>query len=171
MDNYVQSIAPMKTTDKRVRQNKILDLITRQPVRTQQELADLLSGKGIETTQSTLSKDIKELGLIKAPDEDGGVRYCAPAQASPPHRQDILLRELLDFMTGCDSAGNLVVVKTTAGNASGVCAAIDSVKWAEVVGTVAGDDTIFIACKTPAQAREIQGRIEEAVNGAGAGNA
>lgn len=153
--------------DKRVRQNKILELIARQTVRTQQELADLLGEKGVETTQSTLSKDIKELGLIKAPDEDGGVRYCAPAQASIPHRQDILQRELLDFMTGCESAGNLLVLKTTAGNASGVCAAIDSVKWPEVVGTVAGDDTIFIACKTPTQARDLQERIEGIVNGTG----
>jgi transcriptional regulator of arginine metabolism len=153
--------------DKRVRQNKILELIARGPVRTQQELADLLMEKEIETTQSTLSKDIKELGLIKAPDQDGGVRYCAPTQASSPHRQDILQRELLDFMTGCDSAGNLLVLKTTAGNASGVCAAIDSMKWPEVVGTVAGDDTIFIACKTPVQARDLQERIEGIGNGTG----
>lgn len=153
--------------DKRVRQNKILEVIARHTVRTQQELADLLKEKGIETTQSTLSKDIKDLGLIKAPDEDGGVRYCAPAQASTPHRQDILQRELLDFMTNCDSAGNLLVLRTAAGNASGVCAAIDSMRWPEVVGTVAGDDTIFIACKTPAQARELRERIEGVVNGTG----
>lgn len=157
----------MRTNDKRVRQNKILDLIARQPVRTQQDLADLLKGKGIETTQSTLSKDIKELGLLKAPDEDGGVRYCAPAQAAAPHRQDILRRELLDFMTGCDGAGNLLVLKTAAGNASGVCAAIDTMRWPEMVGTVAGDDTIFIACKTPAQARDLQERIERIVSGKG----
>ncbi|OGG57005.1 MAG: arginine repressor [Candidatus Handelsmanbacteria bacterium RIFCSPLOWO2_12_FULL_64_10] len=154
-------------SDKRVRQNKILEVIARQPVRTQQELADLLKEKGIETTQSTLSKDIKDLGLIKAPDEDGGVRYCAPAQASAPHRQDVLQRELLDFMTGCDSAGNLLVLRTAAGNASGVCAAIDGMRWPEVVGTVAGDDTIFIACKTPAQARGLRERIEGGVNGTG----
>ena len=155
----------MKPSDKRLRQNKILDLIARQSVRTQQELADLLSEKGVDTTQSTLSKDIKELGLIKAPDEDGGVRYCAPAQTVAPHRQDVLQRELLDFMTGFDSADNLLVLKTAAGNASGVCAAIDAMRWPEIVGTVAGDDTIFIACKTPAHARDLQQRIEGIVNG------
>ena len=155
----------MKPSDKRLRQNKILDLIARQSVRTQQELADLLSEKGVDTTQSTLSKDIKELGLIKAPDEDGGVRYCAPAQTVAPHRQDVLQRELMDFMTGSDSADNLLVLKTAAGNASGVCAAIDAMRWPEIVGTVAGDDTIFIACKTPAHARDLQQRIEGIVNG------
>lgn len=157
----------MKPNDKRLRHNKILDLIARQPVRTQQELADLLSAKGVDTTQSTLSKDIKELGLIKAPDEDGGVRYCAPAQTVAPHRQDILQRELLDFMTGSDSADNLLILKTAAGNASGVCTAIDAMRWPEVVGTIAGDDTIFIACKTPANARDLQQRIEGIVNGKG----
>jgi transcriptional regulator of arginine metabolism len=156
----------MKANDKRARQTKILDLIAHRPVRTQQELADLLKEIGVETTQSTLSKDIKELGLIKAPDEGGGVRYCAPTQATVPHRQDLLLRELLDFMTGCESAGNLLVLRTTAGNAQGVCAVIDTMKWPEVVGTVAGDDTIFIACKMPAHAQELQDRIEGIVSGA-----
>jgi transcriptional regulator of arginine metabolism len=155
----------MKANDKRARQSKILDLIAHRPVRTQQELAGLLKEIGVETTQSTLSKDIKDLGLIKAPDEGGGVRYCAPIQAAAPHRQDLLLRELLDFMTACESAGNLVVLRTTAGNAQGVCAVIDTMKWSEVVGTVAGDDTIFIACKIPAHAQEIQERIERIVNG------
>lgn len=155
----------MKPNDKRVRQSKILDLISRQPVRTQQELADLLRDKGIETTQSTLSKDIKDLGLIKAPDEGGGVRYCPPAQTAAPHRQDVLQRELVDFMIGCEAAGNLLVLRTAAGNASGVCAAIDALKWTEIVGTIAGDDTIFIACRTPNQTQGLQKRIEGIVNG------
>lgn len=155
----------MKSSDRRIRQNKILDLISRLPVRTQQELAVLLREKGVDTTQSTLSKDIKELGLVKAPGQDGGLRYSAPAQNVAPHRHEVLQRELLDFLTGCDNAENLLVLKTAAGNASGVCAAIDAMRWPEVVGTIAGDDNIFIACKTPAHARGLRRRIEEIMDG------
>lgn len=155
----------MKTSDRRIRQNKILDLIARRPVRTQQELAALLGKRGVVTTQSTLSKDIKELGLVKAPDQEGGLHYSAPAQNAAPHRHEVLQRELLDYLTGCDLAQNFLVLKTAAGNASGVCAAIDAMRWPEVVGTVAGDDNIFIACKTSAHARSLRRRIEEITDG------
>ena len=156
-----------KMNDRRIRQNRILDLVSRQRIPTQQWLADLLRKEGVEATQSTLSKDIKDLGLVKAPDEDGGVYYCVPTQVAPPNRQDVLRRELADFMIACERAGSLLVIKTTAGNASGVCAAIDGAKWPEPVGTVAGDDTIFIACRAPAQAKQLQECIQGIVRGTG----
>ena len=151
--------------NKRLRQSEILNLIAGQLVRTQQELADLLQKRGIPATQSTLSKDIKDLGLIKVPASGNGVRYCAPIHASIPHTEDNIRRELMDFVMDFETAGNLLVIKTTAGNASGVCAAIDGINWPEAVGTVAGDDTIFVACKAPEHARVLQGRMNDIVRG------
>ena len=151
--------------DKRLRQTEILDLIAGQPVRTQQELAELLRKRGIRATQSTLSKDIKDLGLIKVPVGGNGVRYCAPVHGSIPHTEAVIRRELMDFVIDFETAGNLLVIKTTAGNASGVCAAIDGINWPEAVGTVAGDDTIFVACKAAEHARVLQGRMNDIVRG------
>lgn len=147
------------------RQQKILELIAERPIARQEELSDALKAVGISTTQSTLSKDIKELGVAKAPDGSGGFRYHLPGALLGPersflHGEELLLRELRDFVVGVDGAGHIAVVKTITGHAQGVCEAIDQVPWPEMVGTLAGENTIFILCRSEAECRRLRDRVE-----------
>ncbi|MDP6037235.1 MAG: arginine repressor [Candidatus Latescibacteria bacterium] len=148
------------------RQQKILELISGQLIARQEELSAALKDIGISTTQSTLSKDIKELGIAKAPDGEGGFRYHIRGALHGPERsylqgEELLQRELKDFVVGVDGAGYTVVVKTITGHAQGVCEAIDQVAWPEVVGTLAGENTIFILCRSEAECRRLRSRVEE----------
>lgn len=155
-------------TEKQKRHQKILELISAQPIGRQEGLSDALKAVGIETTQSTLSKDIKELGVIKAPDGAGGFQYQVPSVNEPIGRallkgDALLRRELRDFVMRVDGAGHTAVVKTITGHAQGVCEAIDQVSWPEVVGTLAGENTIFILCRSEVDCRRLRDRIEEMV--------
>ena len=127
--------------DNLYRRNQILELLKVERVATQAELCRKLARRGIHVTQATVSRDIEELGLIKA---RGGYRLPgAPEPGAPPHPTlSIILKE---FVREVLVAANVVVVKTHPGNAHTVGVALDSANWPEVVGTVAGDDTIFIA--------------------------
>ncbi len=152
--------------DKQKRHQKILSLISEQVIDRQETLSEALKAIGIETTQSTLSKDIKELGVIKAPDGKGGFRYQVPMALNGVGRaflkgRDLLLREVQDFVVGVAGAGHTVAIKTITGHAQGVCEAIDQVTWPEVVGTLAGENTIFILCRSEAECRQLRDRIEE----------
>ncbi len=120
---------------KTLRQRRILSLIVEQEIHTQEQLAQLLRAEGIETTQVTLSRDIRELGLVKT-----AAGYSDVGGASP--RFLSLARE---YMTSAAAAQNLVVIKTSPGHAMSLAIALDTEDWPGVVGTIAGDDTIFIA--------------------------
>jgi len=152
-------------SEKERRQRKILDLIGGEPIGTQEALSHALKTVGIDTTQSTLSKDMRELGVIKIPHVGGGFRYGTPSAASEGvdrlQGEALLRRELSDFVTGLDGAGNTLVVKTITGHAQGVCEAIDRARWEEVVGTIAGENTIFVLCRSEAALTELGDRIRE----------
>ncbi|ABZ82919.1 arginine repressor [Heliomicrobium modesticaldum Ice1] len=136
------------------RQRAILEIIGAEVVRTQEELAQRLRERGMEVTQATVSRDIKELGLIKVPVSKDESRYAPPAEAAQvPQAQDRLRRLLRDTVTHVDSSLNIVVIRTLPGHAHAVAGAIDHSHWPEVLGTVAGDDTIFIVVK-PVEAVE-----------------
>ena len=144
-------------TQKQKRHRKILDLIASRPIGKQEVLSEALREVGISTTQSTLSKDVKELGVVKAPDGDGGFRYQAPAGGRAlPRGEDLLRRELTDFVVEVDGAENMLVMKTITGHAQGVCEAIDQAGWTGVVGTIAGENTIFILCRSTAECQALQ---------------
>ena len=115
---------------------------------------------GISTTQSTLSKDMRELGVVKAPD-GGGFRYQVPAGRDRAllQREDLLKRELADFVVEVDGAENMLAVKTITGHAQGVCEAIDQAGWTGVVGTIAGENTIFILCRSTAGRQALQEKV------------
>lgn len=127
----------------------ILELITEQSVGTQELLIKLLGERGIKTTQATLSRDIQQLNLVKQRDENGDFRYALPPAAA---EEKSLFEEAV---LSVDYAMNTVVVKCRAGMAQGTCAAIDSVDHQEVVGTIAGDDTIFILARTEEEAKKL----------------
>ena len=145
--------------DKLYRRTQILDLLRREPVGTQGELCEKLSRRGIQVTQATVSRDIEELGLIKT---RNGYRVPGPP-ASLKLPQPALPVILKEFLWEVRKACNLVVIKTHPGNAHSVAAALDSEQWPEVVGTVAGDDTIFIATGSSQQATRIRKKILDLV--------
>ena len=147
-------------TQKQKRHQKILDLIASRSIGKQEVLSEVLREVGILTTQSTLSKDIKELGVVKAPGGEGGFRYQVPAGGRVlPRGEDMLRRELTDFVVEVDGAENMLAVKTITGHAQGVCEAIDQAGWTGVVGTIAGENTIFILCRSTAGRQALQEKV------------
>ncbi len=134
------------------RHTKIVELINRFPITTQDELLDYLRQEGFDVTQSTVSRDIKKLRLTKSLDSSGKYRYQAPSQNFSAAKNGFF--NLVDTsVVSVDYAMNMVVVKTYAGMAQAVCAALDSMQYESIVGTIAGDDTIFIVCKSEDTAR------------------
>ena len=131
---------------KGLRQGAVRELIARRRIRTQQELASALRERGFRATQATVSRDVAELGLIKLT-RDGVLCYASPprlAEAEPSGEER--LRGLLhDLPLEVHDAGLLLVVRTIPGSAHALAAALDRARWPEVVGSVAGDDTVFIA--------------------------
>jgi transcriptional regulator of arginine metabolism len=131
---------------KQLRQRAIRDLVEQRPIRTQQELAAALRERGFRTTQATISRDVAELGLIKA-GRSGTQAYAIPprlreADTSGEDRIRTLLRDMPVEMR---DAGTMLVLKTLPGSAHPLAAALDRARWPEVVGSIAGDDTVFVA--------------------------
>lgn len=131
------------------RHEAILEIISEIPVATQEKLIELLSERGINATQATLSRDIQQLSLIKSKDENGVYRYTLPPAAA------VEKSLFAETVVSVDYAGNTIVLKCKAGMAQGTCVAIDSVNHSGIVGTIAGDDTIFILAKTEADAKKL----------------
>jgi len=129
------------------RHKKILEIIRQRVIETQEELAEALGEAGFAVTQATVSRDIRELGLIKVPGEGNISRYAAPGEKPVVWREDRLKRQLRNSVQSIDYSENLIVLKTLPGEAQGVASAIDEAGWTEIIGTVAGDDTILIIVK------------------------
>ncbi|MGH9320421.1 MAG: arginine repressor [Vicinamibacteria bacterium] len=140
--------------ERKRRQELILTVIREKPIRNQNDLLGALRSAGLELTQSTLSRELKSLGIGKAPDGRGGYRYVAGAAASPGP-----LAPVVAFVSSLESARNFIVVKTPPGNAMGVARAIDEAEWPEIMGTIAGDDTILIICRADADAAVVEKRL------------
>lgn len=138
------------------RHQAILELLDNGPVPSQDELQRLLHRRGIEAGQATLSRDIRELGLVKSADGYSLPGREAAAEADLPS-VDRLVRE---FVTSVRAAQNLLVTKTSIGSAQPVAAALDSEHWPEAIGTIAGDDTILIICESNRAAGRLAGRIQ-----------
>lgn len=141
----------------------ILDLVRVQRIPSQEVLRERLAARGFEVAQATLSRDIRELGLIKMPDEDGGAVYTVPAHVTDP--TPALSRLLPALYLGADGVGNLLVVKTLTGGAQPVAVALDWQEWPEVVGTIAGDDQILLILREADHLPEIVRRLEELAGG------
>ncbi|AUG57876.1 arginine repressor [Acetivibrio saccincola] len=140
------------------RQAKILEIIENEVIETQDELADRLKEAGMDVTQATISRDIKELRLIKVLTPDGRYRYATISKEGNIH-SDRLITIFSKSYVSSDYANNIVVVKTLPGMAQACAAAIDSLGWTEIVGTIAGDDTIMIVCRAEKIAEELVDRF------------
>ena len=129
------------------RQSKIIEIIQKNEVETQDELSALLEKDGFRVTQATVSRDIRELKLTKIPTAGGRQKYAVITDA-PENLSKKYERVLREGFLSMDMAQNILVIKTVSGMASAVCAAIDAMKMREVVGSIAGDDTIMCAIRT-----------------------
>jgi transcriptional regulator of arginine metabolism len=141
---------------KTYRQAQILRLIRAQPVRTQEELSAALAKVGVEVTQVTLSRDIRELGLVKGPD---GYHEGAERAAQAEDGKSPLRRAVEEFMREVKTAQNLLIIKTTRGTAAPLADAIDRENWPEIVGTLAGEDTVFAAAPDARRAQQAKEKL------------
>ncbi|GGF87195.1 transcriptional regulator AhrC/ArgR [Paenibacillus abyssi] len=148
---------------KGIRHIKIREIITNQVVETQDELVEALRSSGQQVTQATVSRDIKEMQLIKVQTDDGRYKYSLPTEQryNPVHK---LKRALLDHYVHIDYTDNLVVMKCLPGTANAIGALIDNMEWTEVMGTICGDDTILMICRTKSQSGEVVDRLLNLLN-------
>jgi arginine repressor len=149
---------------KGIRQYKIKELITKTTIETQEELVDALREAGLQVTQATVSRDMKELMLIKVPAEDGRYKYSLPQDQQRQNPINKLKRALIDHFTHIDFTENLVVMKCLPGTANAIGALIDNMEWPEVMGTICGDDTILIICRTKEKSSELVEKLLELLN-------
>ena len=153
--------APMtdaRATTRAARQARIVALVSSRPVHSQGELATLLAAEGVDVTQATLSRDLDELGAVKLRGADGGVgQYVVPDDGSPVRGvtggTDRLVRLLGELLVSADHSGNLAVLRTPPGGAHYLASALDRAALGEVVGTIAGDDTVVVVAREPLDGR------------------
>lgn len=144
------------------RQDVIIEMIENNCIETQEELAARLRALGYSVTQATVSRDIKELKLLKVPARDGGYQYALP------EKQDIsvndrLIRMLTDSLVSVKYAGNMIVAHTLSGSANIAAEALDNMEWPEILGTIAGDNTVFIVIDSENNVTRIAERISKLI--------
>ena len=139
---------------KKARQGRILEIVRKHSVRSQEELSSILRNENVPVTQSTLSRDIGELGLVKVRG-----RYQSPGDALPAAHNNHLRRTMEQYVLSAGVSGNIVVIKTSPGNAHSVGVVLDAAQWPEVMGTIAGDDTIFVLAQSSRIGKKVLERI------------
>jgi transcriptional regulator of arginine metabolism len=144
------------------RHAKILELIENNEIETQEELAEQLKNCGYNITQATVSRDIKELRLIKTLSENGKYRYTT-IKPQDSEYADRHVKVFSDLVLSTDYASNIIVMKTIPGAAQAAAAAIDALNWNDVVGTIAGDDTIFVVVRNEQRAVEIVNKVKKLI--------
>ena len=145
------------------RQSKIIELIQRYDIETQEELSEYLLREGYNVTQATVSRDIRELNLTKMSVDGGKQRYVI-IQNADVEMNNKYIRVLKEGFISMDMAQNIIVIRTVAGMAMAVCAALDALKWHEIVGSIAGDDTIMCAVRTVDDTVKVMGRLRNIIN-------
>lgn len=144
---------------KSMRHAMILEIIESKDIETQSELAEELKRHGVNVTQATVSRDIKDLKLIKALSEKGGYKY-ATAERVEKDISDRLIRIFSESVLSINAAENIVVIKTLTGSANAAAEAIDSLHWPEIVGTLAGDNTIFVVVQSKEAVSNVVARYQ-----------
>ncbi|MBQ7669474.1 MAG: arginine repressor [Clostridia bacterium] len=147
------------------RQNAIIDIIENNDIETQEELIGILGEKGFKVTQATISRDIRELKLIKVTGKLGKYKYIVPAQNNDDG-QHVYVAAFAPSVRSVDCALNLVIIKTYPGLANAVAANLDSQSELNIVGCVAGDDTIFAATRSTDDAKEVCDKIKQSLRNA-----
>ena len=142
------------------RQTRVKEIVERLVIRTQDELADALRSEGIDVTQATVSRDIKEMLLVKVPTGDGSYRYAFPSNNNVTVSVARLEKTFQDSVLSVNCSGNIIVLRTLPGTAQAVAYVLDNVRWPEIIGTVAGDDTIFLVVKPEKVVEVVKERFE-----------
>lgn len=145
---------------KAIRHAKIREIIDSEVIETQDELASALRKQHIVVTQATVSRDIKELNLIKVPTGEGKYRYAYPLDKNFVFSKGRMARMFQDSVIGMDYSENIIVVKTLPGTANAVASTLDYAQWPEIIGTVAGDDNILVVVKPIGAVGDIMKRLE-----------
>ena len=143
---------------KSTRHNLILEIIENKDIETQEELAAELKSHGVKVTQATVSRDIKELRLLKVLSENGGYKY-ATVERAEKGMNDRFARILAESIVSIECVGNLMVIKTFPASAAAAGEAVDSMKWSEVLGTIAGDNTLLIIGRSAEAIESLQNRF------------
>ena len=144
------------------RHAKIVEIVNQQNIETQEELAEILNREGYKVTQATVSRDIRDLKLTKVPTEDGKQKY-AVLKKTQTELAEKYVRILKDGFVSMDMAQNILVIKTVSGMAMAVGAAIDEMNWKEVVGCIAGDDTVMCAIHNVEETERLMEKIRKIV--------
>ncbi len=145
---------------KSYRQSAILEIVDGDPVTSQQQLRESLRNRGIEATQATLSRDIRDLGLIKRA-VDGAYRRSTAALDAPANPDEVLGTAVDDYLRRHEAVAQLLVLKTDTGQAQPLAVAIDRARLGQIVGTIAGDDTILVICRSTGDAAALSKRLDE----------
>ena len=147
---------------KKQRHLRIRELVSLREIETQEELAKILREEGYEVTQATVSRDIRELKLTKVPKDGGGFKYALIVESNH-FLSDKYKSVLKEGYVSMDTAQNILVVRTVSGMAMAVAAALDALKLKEIVGSIAGDDTIMMVLKTNDDAKNVMKRIRSII--------
>jgi transcriptional regulator of arginine metabolism len=145
------------------RHDVIRGIIANHSGSTQEEIKEILESRGIYASQSTLSRDLREMGAVKIPLESGGAKYSLTGLERPVLGLSEIGRAMKNFGVEYEPVGNFLVIKTTAGNAQALCVILDLQKWSEIAGTVAGDDTILVISRTADDIKKIVTRLEQSI--------
>ena len=143
---------------KSTRHSLILEIIEQKDIETQEELAEELKRRGVKVTQATVSRDIKELRLLKVLSDHGGYKY-ATVERAEKGMSERFIRILSESVISLDSVGNLIVIKTLSASANAAAEAIDSMKWSEVMGSIAGDNTILVIARSEEAVESLMARF------------
>lgn len=149
---------------KALRHDMILEIIENETIETQEDLAKALQARNINVTQATISRDIKELRLVKTMSSKGVYKYATVDKAETSIA-DRFSRIFSESALSIDSAGNLLVIKTISGAANAACEALDAMKWPGIIGTIAGDNTLLVIAKSISDVEEIIRRFKSMVRG------
>jgi transcriptional regulator of arginine metabolism len=141
---------------KNARQGRILEIVRKQRIGSQEMLSSILLKEGVDVTQSTLSRDIRELGLVKI---RGGYQISGELNTALPN--EALRRSFEQFVIRAGISGNMIMIRTSPGNAHSIAVVLDAAQWPEVLGTVAGDDTVFVLLRNSRFGKKVLGRIGE----------
>ena len=145
---------------KEQRQSKILNLIQKNEIETQEDLAEALKNEGFSITQATVSRDIRELKLTKVASKSGGQKYVALSNVEQQVSEKVI-RVFKDAFVSMDTAGNIIILKTLVGMGNAVAAAVDAFSIEEIVGSLAGDDTIFCLVKHEEHIKSVMDQFQE----------
>lgn len=148
---------------KKNRHFHILRMIEQDGVESQQDLLDALEREEVSISQSTLSKDLKELGVIKVRGKEGRFRFVQTKERDTYHAGVMLKRELVDYLRETIPVGNLVLLKTVPGNASGLSKSVDEIGWSEVAGTIASVDTVMVITHSDKEAQFVVQKLQDII--------